>query len=134
MARDLGVLRASNVVSPVLVEAVQKRTVEIKDPDPVIRRKQRADHLARLRQFMPLGGKPIPEVDERDIKVKARDGFGVPVRVYTPSATGKRIGSAPLILMFHEGGFTSGDLTDEEMNCRLFCREFGAVCANVEYR
>ena len=36
--------------------------------------------------------------------------------------------------MYHEGGWSMGDLTDEEVNCRLFCRELGAVCVNVEYR
>lgn len=27
-----------------------------------------------------------------------------------------------------------GDLTDEEVNCRLFSRDLGAVCLNVDYR
>lgn len=27
-----------------------------------------------------------------------------------------------------------GDLTDEALNCRMFCRDLGAVCLNVEYR
>lgn len=27
-----------------------------------------------------------------------------------------------------------GDLTDEDLNCRLFARDLGAVCVNVEYR
>lgn len=27
-----------------------------------------------------------------------------------------------------------GDLSDEEVNCRLFSRDLGAVCVNVEYR
>jgi len=134
MARSPEDLRASNVISPVLAEAVQQRSFETTDPDPLVRRKQRADHLAKLRQYMPLGGKPIPEVEERDIKVSARDGYEVPVRVYTPSVAGKGRDSGPLILMFHEGGFAAGDWSDEEMNCRLFCREFGAVCANVDYR
>ena len=27
-----------------------------------------------------------------------------------------------------------GDLTDEELNCRMFSRDLGAVCVNVDYR
>jgi len=27
-----------------------------------------------------------------------------------------------------------GDLTDEELNCRIFARDLGCVCVNVEYR
>lgn len=134
MARNLQELRASNVISPVLAEAVQQRTFETSDPDPLVRRKKRADHLAKLRQHMPLGGQHVPDVDERDIVVQARDGHGIPVRVYMPSASSQTGSSRPLILMFHEGGFSAGDWTDEEMNCRLFCKEFEAVCANVDYR
>lgn len=90
---------------------------------------------------MPLGGKAIAEVKERDIWVPVRDGGEVRVRVYEPvGGDGKRGeedgdgDGRPLILMFHEGGFVFGDLTDEEMNCRLFVRELGVVCGNVEYR
>jgi acetyl esterase/lipase len=36
--------------------------------------------------------------------------------------------------MMHEGGWTSGDLTDEDLNCRMFARDLGAVCVNVDYR
>lgn len=87
---------------------------------------------------MPLGGKAIPEVKERDVWVPVRDGEKVRVRVYEPAGGddkgGEGTGGRPLILMFHEGGFVFGDLTDEEMNCRLFVRELGVVCGNVEYR
>ncbi|EME44667.1 hypothetical protein DOTSEDRAFT_72203 [Dothistroma septosporum NZE10] len=36
--------------------------------------------------------------------------------------------------MFHEGGWCMGDLTDEDLNCRMFSRDLGAVCVNVDYR
>lgn len=131
MSRTKEQLRASGQVSRVLAEAVQARPFTISDPDPITFRKLRADHLAALRHLMPLGGKPIPDVvEERDVHVKVRDGAEVRCRVYTPTK-GK---GGPLILMFHEGGFRFGDLTDEEMNCRIFAREVGAVCVNVDYR
>lgn len=37
-------------------------------------------------------------------------------------------------MMYHEGGWSMGDLTDEDLNCRMFTRDLGAVCVNVEYR
>lgn len=127
-------LRASNVPSPVLLEAVAKRCFSSNASTDIEKRHDRAAHLAKLRNLMPLGGKPIAEVEEKDVYIDARDGFKVRVRVYTPVNKRKVPGGGPLILMFHEGGFTAGDLTDEELNCRLFSREFGAVCGNVEYR
>jgi acetyl esterase/lipase len=36
--------------------------------------------------------------------------------------------------MYHEGGWSMGDLTDEDLNCRMFSRDLGTVCVNVEYR
>jgi len=82
---------------------------------------------------------PIPDlVREEDRRVRVRDGADITVRIYTPvgnreaphAADAKR----PLIVMYHEGGWSMGDLTDEEVNCRLFSRDLGAVCVNVEYR
>lgn len=36
--------------------------------------------------------------------------------------------------MMHEGGWTFGDLTDEDLNSRLFARDLHAVCVSIEYR
>jgi acetyl esterase/lipase len=54
-------------------------------------------------------------------------------RVYQPVA-GAPAGGSPLIIMYHEGGWSMGDLSDEDLNCRMFSKELGAVCVNVEYR
>lgn len=43
-------------------------------------------------------------------------------------------GGRPLFVAYHEGGWTLGGLEDEEMDCRMFAREFGGVAVNVEYR
>ena len=134
MAWSIEDLRASNVPASVLVEAAGKRCLNHQAPDLIGRRKERADHLAALRHLMPLKGKPIPEVEERDFTITTRDGAQIRIRLYTPIKERQVAGGGSLILMFHEGGFAHGDLTDEEMNCRLFARDFGAVCGNVEYR
>lgn len=65
--------------------------------------------------------------------VPMRDGTTIRVRVYQPVA-GPSDGGSPLIMMYHEGGWSMGDLTDEDLNCRMFARDLGAVCVNVEYR
>lgn len=62
-----------------------------------------------------------------------RDGASIRVRVYQP-VKGPPEGGSPLIMMYHEGGWSMGDLTDEDLNCRMFTRDLGAVCVNVEYR
>lgn len=95
-------------------------------------RANRAAHLAGLRHLYVIPG-PVPDaVTETEHFVEVRDGAQIRVIIYTPTkapATG-----SPLIAMFHEGGWCMGDLTDEALNCRMFSRDLGAVCVNVEYR
>lgn len=95
-------------------------------------REHRATILREKHHLRYIPG-PIPDaVREQDRKVPVRDGSGINVRVYTPVKA--PAGGSPLIVMYHEGGWSMGDLTDEETNCRLFSRDLGAVCVNVEYR
>lgn len=61
------------------------------------------------------------------------DGHTISVRLYQP-AKGPPEGGSPLVMMYHEGGWSMGDLTDEDLNCRMFARDLGCVCVNVEYR
>lgn len=61
-----------------------------------------------------------------------RDGAEIVVRIYTPTKPPEK--GSPLIIMYHEGAWSMGDLSDEEVNCRLFAKELGAVCVNVDYR
>ena len=76
---------------------------------------------------------PIPEdVREEDKKITVRDGSEITVRIYTPVR--RPDAGSPLIILYHEGGWAMGDLTDEEVNARLLSRDLGAVCVNVEYR
>lgn len=102
-------------------------------------RHDRAAHLAQLRHHYPIPG-PVPnEVHEIDHQIPVRDGTTITARIYKPTAwpspkdqddgTGR-----PLILAFHEGGWSMGDLTDEDLNCRLWTRDLGTVCVNVAYR
>ncbi|KXJ93312.1 Alpha/Beta hydrolase protein, partial [Microdochium bolleyi] len=81
---------------------------------------------------------PIPkQVHEEERKIRVRDGTEIKIRIYRPMTEGGDKDSTaghPLIVMFHEGGFSMGDLTDEEVNCRVFSRDLRAVCVNMDYR
>ncbi|OLN89769.1 AB hydrolase superfamily protein 6 [Colletotrichum chlorophyti] len=95
-------------------------------------REHRATRLRELHHLRYLP-EPIPDqVREEDRSFAARDGHIIAVRVYTPVKP--PVEGSPLIVMYHEGGWSSGDVSDEEVNCRLFSRDLGAVCVNVDYR
>ncbi|KAH8881117.1 alpha/beta hydrolase fold-3 domain-containing protein [Thozetella sp. PMI_491] len=96
-------------------------------------REHRATTLREKHHLRYLPG-PIPEVHEEDRRIPVRDGAEITVRIYKPTQAAAISGGSPLIVMYHEGAWSMGDLTDEEVNCRLFTRDLGAICVNVEYR
>ncbi|KAF2019837.1 hypothetical protein BU24DRAFT_419450 [Aaosphaeria arxii CBS 175.79] len=99
-------------------------------------RAARSEPLAQLRQHYIIPG-PIPsQVKETMHSIPTRDGATIRVKVYQPVPSAVEIPKAgsPVVVMFHEGGWCVGDLSDEDLNCRLFARELGCVCVNVEYR
>jgi acetyl esterase/lipase len=96
----------------------------------------RAAHLSKLRHLYPVPG-PIPDlVTETVHSVPTRDGASINVKVYRPAKgpPPEDGGGSALVMLYHEGGWCMGDLTDEECNARLLVRELGVVCVNVEYR
>ncbi|KAL6707615.1 hypothetical protein ACN47E_003965 [Coniothyrium glycines] len=120
-------------MSPEYKKAFEERPISIGGSDLFEHRAARAAHLDKLRPLYPIPG-PIPEsVSESIHTVPTRDGAHIRVRVYQPVAAAPE-GGSPLIMMYHEGGWSMGDLTDEDLNCRMFTRDLGAVCVNVEYR
>ncbi|KAF2787467.1 alpha/beta-hydrolase [Melanomma pulvis-pyrius CBS 109.77] len=123
----------SGEVSPEYRKAFEARPCNIFGRDFFAHRAARAEHLSKLRHLYLIPA-PIPDkVTETMHNVPTRDGSSIRVRVYQP-VIGPPEGRSPLIMMYHEGGWSMGDLTDEDLNCRLFARELGAVCVNVEYR
>lgn len=141
-------LRALNVVSPDFEAAIAADPLPTPaaGSDLLALREHRARLLQDRRGLYPIPG-PLPEVDERVVDVRMRDGVTIPVKVYTPASPSvsrgggddatdgaQKSGGGPLIVMYHEGGFCFGDLTDEDQNCRLFARDLGATCVNVAYR
>lgn len=125
---------ASGTVSPTYKTAFEARPVDISGTHISGWRNSRAEHLQRLRHLYPIPG-PIPDtVTETLHDVPTRDGASIRVKVYQPVAGPVEGKGSPLIMMYHEGAWMMGDLTDEDLNCRMFSRDLGAVCVNVEYR
>jgi acetyl esterase/lipase len=125
--------RPSSHKSLTFTQAFESRPIVIEGADIFAQRAARASHLEKLRHLYPFPG-PVPEhVKETLHDVPTRDGSSIRVRVYQPVVSRPEDGS-PLIMMYHEGGWSMGDLTDEDLNCRMFTRDLGVVCVNVEYR
>jgi acetyl esterase/lipase len=126
-------LESTDVITDTSSQAFEARPLKIEDPDFFTTRANRAAHLQKLRHLYPIPG-PIPEhVTESIHEIPTRGGSTIRIKLYQP-AKGPLADGSPLILMFHEGGWCMGDLSDEELNCRLFARDLGCVCVNVEYR
>ena len=81
-------------------------------------------------------GSGVLEVDRaalarvEDFHIPARDGHGMPARLYAPSeATG-----LPVLLYLHGGGFTIGSIATHDVLCRELARLSGGMVVSLEYR
>ncbi len=59
------------------------------------------------------------------------DAPAVPVRIYTPKASGTPL---PALLYFHGGAFVIGDMYLEEARCLRLAADGGCVVVSVDYR
>ena len=59
------------------------------------------------------------------------DAPAVPVRIYTPKASGTPL---PALLYFHGGAFVIGDMYLEEHRCLRLAADGGCVVVSVDYR
>ena len=82
------------------------------------------------RQGIAFAGPTVPAGAVRDLEVDGAAG-PLPARLYSPEESG---GPHPLLVFFHGGGFTVGDLDTHDGPCRLLCRHAGAHVLAVEYR
>jgi acetyl esterase len=83
----------------------------------------------RRRRAAVFAGKPEPVGAVADLEIEAE----VPLRArhYAPLETG---GADPVLVFFHGGGFTYGDLDTHDGVCRLLCRHAGAHVLAIDYR
>ncbi len=65
-----------------------------------------------------------------DFAIPARDGQALAARLYAPST---RVG-LPVLLYFHGGGFTIGNLESHDTLCRSLAQGSGAAVVSLDYR
>jgi acetyl esterase len=88
-----------------------------------------AARAARRRLAAVYAGSPTPVGAVEELTI---DG-SVPLRArhYAPGELG---GPHPLLVYYHGGGFTYGDLETHDGVCRLLCRHAGAHVVAIDYR
>lgn len=73
---------------------------------------------------------PAPEVASvRDFSIEGPAGQ-IPMRAYAPAGTGPH----PVLLYFHGGGWTIGDLDTHDRECRILCNDAACLVVAVDYR
>ena len=69
----------------------------------------------------------------RDLSVSGAAG-SLDARLYTPSRLPAGVEAPPLVVFFHGGGFTEGDLDTHDAPCRVLCRQAGHAVLSAAYR
>jgi len=73
---------------------------------------------------------PKPELARvEDFTIAARDGYPIPARLYAPSSA-----VLPVLLYFHGGGFTVGNIRTHDTLCRVLSKKSGCAVISVDYR
>jgi acetyl esterase len=88
----------------------------------------------RRRLAAVYAGRPEPVGSVRDLEIDA--GVRLRARHYAPAEPRDRseTGRHPLLVYYHGGGFTYGDLDTHDGVCRLLCRHAGAHVLAIDYR
>ena len=73
---------------------------------------------------------PPPVAEVRDLHTDA----GVPLRLYRPLDAGDGAAVKPVLVYFHGGGWTIGDLDTHDVLCRQLCAAAGIGVVAVDYR
>jgi acetyl esterase len=91
-----------------------------------------AEARAEMRRGAIVGARPGRLIGAvRDITVTGAVG-PLPARHYVPAEA--KTETLPLIVFFHGGGFTLGDLDSHDVPCRLLAHHAGAHVVSVDYR
>ena len=87
---------------------------------------------ARRRLTAVYAGRPVPVRTVADLEIQGSDRTArLRARHYSPPEPG---GPHPLLVYYHGGGFTYGDLDTHDGVCRILCRHGGAHVLAVDYR
>ncbi len=85
----------------------------------------------RRRLSAVYAGKPTPVGGVADLELDLDGDVQLRARHYAPAESG---GPHPLLVYYHGGGFTYGDLETHDGVCRILCRHAGAHVLAVDYR
>ncbi|MDP9601060.1 UNVERIFIED_ORG: acetyl esterase [Variovorax paradoxus] len=73
---------------------------------------------------------PKPELARiEDLTIAARDGYAISVRLYAPSSA-----VLPVLIYFHGGGFTVGNIRTHDTLCRVLSAKSGCAVMSIDYR
>jgi acetyl esterase len=87
-----------------------------------------AERRAGMRALVPAAPDiAVGRVEDRRIPGPAGE---IPVRIYWPAGRGP----FPILLNFHAGGWTTGDLDTCDAQCRTLCRMAECIVVSVDYR
>jgi len=78
-------------------------------------------------KVLPSEAEPVARVENRVVPGPHGD---IPVRVYAPAPED----GAPLVVLFHGGGWVVCDLDSHDGICRALCNASGCVIVSVDYR
>jgi acetyl esterase len=84
---------------------------------------------ARGRLTAAYAGRPVPVDSVQDVEINGP--VPLKARHYAPPEPG---GPHPLLVYYHGGGFTYGDLDTHDGACRILCRHAGAHVLAIDYR
>ena len=91
------------------------------------------EELAAARQAyratIPLAGSPEAVFKVEDRQITGPEG-NIAVRIYTPL----NLNNLPILVYFHGGGFTSGDLDTHDTPLRALSNRVGCIIVSVAYR
>lgn len=85
--------------------------------------------LARRRLAAVFAGRPVAVGDVRELEIPG--SVALRARQYVPDESGWPL---PLLVYYHGGGFTYGDLDTHDGVCRMLCRHAGAHVLAIDYR
>ena len=86
--------------------------------------------LQELSRTMDVARSEVDRTEDRDIP---GPNGAVPIRIYWPAA--KSTGAvAPILMLFHGGGYALGDISTHDNMARYYCARAGVMVINVDYR
>ncbi len=89
-----------------------------------------AREASRATHALQLPPEPVASVEDRVIDAGSPAADRIPVRIYRSSTDGR----LPVLVYFHGGGHTIGDLDTQDSACRALANGAGCAVVSVDYR